>query len=443
MSQLKFIRADGREIGVYHWLPYHPNTSGSHLFLINGDTNGLASYRFEKKKGVDYAAEDTFVAAFAYSNAADTTGNLTEDVQVFKQLYPDEDIKLDDRGDWIADGTHDYERMAMRADTVIALAEKLYGEDGERVAGSVDYRQILVYFPEFHIKPEFVDDRDIYYNDLLGEDKNNITLCRGAAGVSFLAGSMEDGDSGMTSQEGNPRKDLKDYSTVDLSKIYTDPVPSMAGALLGLIGDQGVTQEEMDCQKEKSIAISLDEVNSLIPEGKAWSLEQPIQIMRIGQIAIIALPAEVSVMSGRRLEAELASVLPEAKHIEINANSNSTTLYLTTRQEYASQQYEGGASIMGPYTLNAFTQVVHELAQSFKDESAFPDYGVPLSDIENSVETNPTFPASEVATVMADRLARSLATSSPTRTENTPSPRTPPNRRLCAFPLSADIPTTI
>jgi len=110
-------------------------------------------------------------------------------------------------------------------------------------------------------------------------------------------------------------------------------------------------RDEMDCQKEKSVAISLDEVTGVIPEGKAWSLEQPFQIIRIGQIAIIALPTEVSVMSGRRIEAELASVLLDVKHIAINANSNSTNLYLTTRQEYASQQYEGGASLMARIRL--------------------------------------------------------------------------------------------
>jgi neutral ceramidase len=398
MAQLRFVRADGTEIGVYHWLPYHPNTSGSHLFLVHGDVNGLASYRLEKMHGTDYGAENTFVAAFAYSNAADTTGNLTEDVEVFKRLYPDENIALDARGDWIADGSHDYERMAMRADTVTRLADNLYAQEGEPVAGRVDYRQIFLHVSEFPIKPEYIDDRDIYYRDLLGEEKSTIALCRGAAGVSFMAGSMEDGNSGMTSDESNPRKDVTDDSTVDLTKLWSDPVASATGVLLGLVGDQQVTREEMDCQKEKSIAISLDEVKSVIPDGKAWSLEQPIQIIRIGQIAIVALPTEVSVMSGRRIEAELASVLPEVKHIEINANSNSVNLYLTTRQEYASQQYEGGSNIMGPYTLNAFTQVVHELAMSFKDETEYPEYGVPFSDVENSVEVVPTFPAAEVAT---------------------------------------------
>jgi len=125
---------------------------------------------------------------------------------VFKERYPEQVIELNERGDWIADGTHDYERMAMRADTVMALAETLYAQDGESVTGSIDYRQIFVHLPEFRLKPLFIDDRDIYYKELLGEDKNNIALCRGAAGVSFMAGSMEDGDSGMTSQESNPAK---------------------------------------------------------------------------------------------------------------------------------------------------------------------------------------------------------------------------------------------
>lgn len=396
LEQLKFIREDGTEIGVYHWLPHHPNISGSHLFLINGDVNGLAAYRFEKSKDADYLKDDPFVAAFAYTNASDNSGNLPEDVEYFKKEYPEENLQLDERGNWIADGSHDYERMELRTDTVMALAEKLYAEEGEEITGPVDSRQMFVYVPNFPIKPEFIDDRDIYYEDLLGESKDTCQLCSGAAGVSFIAGSMEDGDSGMVSAEANPRTDLTDYTPYDVSSLFNNFVPWVTSILLNLSTSHAITKPEMDCQKEKTIAISLHEAKQLVPGGKTWNLNQPIQIIRIGPIGILALPLEVSLMSGRRLKSELLKAMPDVSHAMINSTSNATAMYLTTRQEYASQQYEGGANLMGPYTLNGIRQMVHDLAGAFGPNAKLPDYAVSIDAVADSLQQSATMKTGEV-----------------------------------------------
>lgn len=395
LAQLKFIRDDETEIGVYHWLPHHPNMSGSHLFLINGDVNGLASYRFERMMGADYGADAPFVAAFAYTNAADSTGNLHEDIDYFKDLYPEENLEVDERGNWIADGSHDYQRMTLRADAVMELAERLYVESGEEIEGPVDSRQIFVHMPHFAIDPDFVDDWEIYYEDVLGESKESCALCGGAAGVSFIAGSMEDGDSGMLSKEANPRGNMTDYSAFDWATLLDEPLPNIAAVLLDLMTNSEATHAEMDCQMEKTIAISLAQADKISPEGKAWNLNQPIQIVRIGQLGIIALPVEVSVMSGRRIKAELHKVMPELDHVMINSTSNGTAMYLTTREEYAVQHYEGGANFMGPYTLNAVRQMVSDLGRSF-GTGALPGYAVPIEAVKESLLENPGIPTGEV-----------------------------------------------
>ncbi len=386
ITQLRFIREDSTEIGAYHWIPVHPNISGSHRFLINGDVNGLSSYRLEKERGTDYFSDETFVAAFAYNAASDTSGNLPEDVETFRALYPDENIELDNRGAWIADGRHDYERMALRADTVIDIVHDLYGDGGAPLAGGIDSRQMFVPFNDFEIKPEYIDDEDIYYEDLLGETKDNRSLCRGAAGVSFLAGSMEDGNSGMVNKESNARKDMADYSTVDFSSLSGGALPVITGLLLEILMNSEKSHEEMDCQLEKKIAISLDEVNTLFPNGKPWNLKQPIQIFKIGQLAIITAPVEVSTMSGRRLRKMLKTVMPEIEHVVVASQSNGTGQYLTTREEYASQQYEGGSTLVGPYELNAATQMVHELAESFEPGVEIPDYALSIEEVEEGLE---------------------------------------------------------
>ena len=216
-------------------------------------------------------------------------------------------------------------------------------------------------------------------------------MCSGAAGLSFIAGSTEDGDSGMVSDETNVRTDLTDYSSTELGALFEDAISFVTGLLLDVILDAKATKAEMDCQKEKQIAIAIDEVQKVLPNQKAWNLDQPVHITKIGQVAILALPLEVTTMAGRRLEKEIKKVLPDVTTVLVNAQSNGTGLYLTTRQEYAAQQYEGGATLLGPFELNAITQIVHDLAQSFKPGVDLPDYGVTISDVEKNLETAALF----------------------------------------------------
>ncbi len=392
MHQLKLIDADGTEIGMYNWAPIHPNVSGSHLSLINGDINGYASYLIEKKMGADYLAGTGFTAAFAYSDAADTSSNLPEDALVFNSdSDPDNDVSLDGTEDYIADGPNDHARVAMRAQTVTALAEKIFDEAETELTGNIDFRQVFAAAQAMPIKPEYIAEEDVYYEEELDESKSGCSLCNGAAGVGFFAGSTEDGDSGMVAAgEGSPR-DVDDYTASNLADLIQDPVPSIADILLRTIVSGPELYAEMDCQLEKRMTLNFDELNRLLPNGKAWNMNQPFQILRIGPLAIATLPCEVTTMSGRRIKNEIKKVLTDLDTVVINSTSNSDLRYLTTREEYASQQYEGGATLMGPYSLNAIRQILHELAETFTPGTPTPDYAVDLETVEDGLEDTAIF----------------------------------------------------
>ncbi|PKL39966.1 MAG: hypothetical protein CVV44_07030 [Spirochaetae bacterium HGW-Spirochaetae-1] len=392
LTQLKFVNEEGSDIGLYHWTPVHPNMSGSHLFLINGDVNGLASYFFESSHGMDYSVTEGFVAAFAQNDCADTSGNLPEDANLSRFEGRDKKLVRDENGgiiDWIADGSCDYERVELRARTLELLARELSTE-GTELTGAIDYRQMFIPAQEFDIRPEFIDDDDIYYEAELGESRENCRLCMGSAGVSFIAGSTEDGDSGMVSRESNPR-DIDNYAMFTPQEIITDPLPGIADILLRLIVSPSELRDEMDCQKEKRIALAFDELNNLIPGGKAWNLSLPVQIVKIGGLAIVTLPLEVTTMSGRRIKAEVRRAMPDVKHVVINATSNSDGRYLTTREEYAAQEYEGGATLLGPYSLNAVRQVVYDLAMSFRKGADLPSYAVDYDEFRDGIEGEAIF----------------------------------------------------
>lgn len=91
----------------------------------------------------------------------------------------------------------------------------------------------------------------------------------------------------------------------------------------------------------------------------------PLQIIRIGQIAIVCCPGEFTTMAGARVMATAKEEL-QAQGIEevlICTYCNDYMGYVTTQEEYQEQAYEGGHTIYGQWTLAAFQTRFAELAQ--------------------------------------------------------------------------------
>ncbi len=88
----------------------------------------------------------------------------------------------------------------------------------------------------------------------------------------------------------------------------------------------------------------------------------PIQVIRIGEYHLVALPCEVTVQNAVRLRAhvkqELADagvVTTEAKILVISA-ANDYCLYCATAEEYDAQHYEGGFTLYGPNVARFLTE---------------------------------------------------------------------------------------
>jgi len=81
------------------------------------------------------------------------------------------------------------------------------------------------------------------------------------------------------------------------------------------------------------------------------------------------VPAEFTVMSGRRLMATVQNVLhDQLKYSVIAGLSNSYSGYVTTKEEYDMQYYEGASTHFGPWTLAAYQQTFHQLAVSLQSD---------------------------------------------------------------------------
>ncbi|MEI2653365.1 MAG: neutral/alkaline non-lysosomal ceramidase N-terminal domain-containing protein [Microthrixaceae bacterium] len=79
----------------------------------------------------------------------------------------------------------------------------------------------------------------------------------------------------------------------------------------------------------------------------------PVHVLQIGATAIVGLPFEVTVESGRRIAAAANSALPPDSSIGrvvVSSVANEYFGYVATAEEYSRQYYEGGHTLYGPNT---------------------------------------------------------------------------------------------
>lgn len=304
MTVLRLDEDSGAAAGMISWFAVHATNIGNQNRLISGDNKGLASYWFERDEGTDYRADKTFVAAFANANEGDVSPNL-----------------------WgVPDGVHDYQRNQIIAARQYDRARALYDQGGALLRGGVDVRHAYIDFSDLAVDAAFTDGA--------GPQRT----CAAAIGVSMVSGSTEDG-------------------------------PGLAFIPEGMVYD-GVTWPEFTlvpelqaCHEEKVILLPMGDF-----EPYPWTPEVlPVQVAVIGQLAILAVPFEVTTMAGRRLRAQVAAELGSTlgvEHVVIAGLANAYAGYLSTREEYAAQHYEGASTHFGPYTLAALTQETARVASA-------------------------------------------------------------------------------
>ncbi|MGH7898513.1 MAG: neutral/alkaline non-lysosomal ceramidase N-terminal domain-containing protein, partial [Candidatus Binatia bacterium] len=126
-----------------------------------------------------------------------------------------------------------------------------------------------------------------------------------------------------------------------------------------------------DCHQEKPILLPA----SIAPIDGSQSLEpsvEPLQVIVLGNLALIGVPWEVTTMAGRRIRSRVLDALEDAgvDYAVIAGLSNGYAHYLTTRHEYSAQHYEGASNVFGPWTLDAVIQELVRLARHVRGGTA-------------------------------------------------------------------------
>ncbi|CAL9475132.1 Neutral ceramidase [Actinosynnema sp. ALI-1.44] len=307
------LRQGSTDVGAISWFATHNTSMTNANTLISPDNKGYAAYQWEHDDaGVRYLDDRPgFVAAFPNTNAGDLSPNLN--------LRPGSGPTEDE-----------VENTRIIGERQNRAAQRVYSGPQTPVTGGVDYRM------------RFVDMGAVTVEGRYTTDGRTGRTCSGVVGASTIAGSTEDGPAipGFTEGMQSPIKTLLEPLNVE------------------------VPQWLKDCQYPKA---------SLVPTGLVQATPDvlPLQIVKIGQLHLVAVPGEVTIVAGLRIRRSVAAELGvPLEHVLIQGYANDYSQYVTTPEEYDLQQYEGGSTLFGRNTTPAYQQEFGKLAASLRSGTA-------------------------------------------------------------------------
>jgi neutral ceramidase len=313
MTVLRFRQGD-RDIGAISWFATHNTSLTNKNTLLSPDNKGYAAYEWEHDdQGVRYLEnQEGFVAAFPNTNAGDMSPNLN--------LKPGSGPTEDE-----------FENTRIIGDRQFRKAQEIYDGAAVPLSGGVDSRMRFVNMEEVTVGGKYTPD---------GKEHRT---CPAMVGASTLAGSVEDGPAipGFTEGMNSPVAKL-------LEPFDIDPPEWL-----------------VSCQYPKANLVPTGLVNAVTPTTPTVL---PVQIVKIGQFYLVAGPAEYTIVSGLRIRRTVAQELGvPLENVLMQGYANAYSQYVTTPEEYDLQQYEGGSTLYGRYTLPAYQQEFASLAASLRD----------------------------------------------------------------------------
>jgi len=333
MTLLKFVDADGA-IGTINYFAVHPTSMTYNNRLISGDSKGYAAWKFEKHHAAQRTDGEQFVAAFAQSNCGDVTGNLN----------------LDNTGP----GDDDFESTQIIGQRQLDEAVRLFASATERLTGPIEYRQQFVDFSCLEVDAEFTG-------------AGSRMTSPAAFGYSFAAGSTEDGGGHPLFHEGMTRS----------SRL-------LDGIARTVLKAPPTSAEMRTAHRPKAILFA---PGTMDPPGYGQVLS--LGMARIGQLVFVFGPAEFTTMAGRRIRETVAKVLDvPVGNVVIAGFANGYAGYVTTFNEYQTQQYEGGHTLFGPWSEAGYRQQYTRMAKAMAEGSQV-DSGPTPRDIRSEATSAP------------------------------------------------------
>jgi neutral ceramidase len=320
MRALHFYSSAGVLRGVLAFYPVHPTSLTTKNLLISGDNKGYAEFLLEKDL-------NNVIVGIGISNAGDVSPNLVDN----------------GNGTFSGEGNTTIENAEIMGTRQYTTLKSLINGTSTLIEGTALSRLSYVNMSNVTLKNVAVNASNPY---------NNRT-CPAMLGQNFAAGT-EDGRALDMFTEGN---------------LQSNPLFSALGAII-----KDAPTWVKDCQnanKAQLLAVGLMEPVPWVPEVL------PVQVVKLGQFAIAVTVFETTTMAGRRIRATVKSALASAgvTEVELASITNAYASYMTTKEEYLTQNYEGASTLFGPNQLAAVQQELARVAASVADTSVTLDAG--------------------------------------------------------------------
>jgi neutral ceramidase len=375
------LRRGGELRALLSLFGVHATALGSRLDAYDADNKGYAAAHAE---GVlrDAGAPDA-VAIFAQATAGDVSPHFHGPGDVAR-------------------------RRALRGAAEIAYAEQngrvqsehalalLTSRAEEPIAGPID--AILSYcdFAAIRIDPRHADGH---------RDACTSEPCHG---VAFFRGTPIDGP-GLPALAGTLAERIARAVKARRLRDRGRRPPAEQEYLRRLYAAQGAKDILLEAGRKCMLGVALDDpwipgvldpaIRELKRQARIGAVREsalvptilPLQMVVMGQLALVCCPGEFTTIAGRRL---VQTVTPElarrgVRHVLICTYCNDYMGYTTTREEYAEQCYEGGHTVFGQWQLAAFQTRFAALAQELLVTEALRTH-------DRTTRPNPA-PAAELA----------------------------------------------
>lgn len=346
MKMLRVDAINGRNIGNINWFSVHANTVHSDGHWISSDNKGYAASQMEEWLDVK---NEGIVAAFAQSAAGDVSPNYKK--------HKNENFH---RGKYLNDFRNVINNGAIQFKYAKLLFEKtlMTAKINNRIDSITEYIDLSCITSD----QEFVKDTVA---------KTGLPVL----GMSFLI-STDD-------TKGLPKwmfKIFKKWSKIVYQKdiksdrsIQGNKLPFIELAKNTVMGKSNLAQinipEWLDPTIKpfkKQAAIGAFSKYPMVPSIV------PIQILVIGDIAMLGTPCEFTTIAGKRLIDTVKPILEKIniKEIFIAGYANAYAGYCVTPEEYEEHHYEADSTYFGQWTLAAFQSEFKKLARMLLNNPA-------------------------------------------------------------------------
>ena len=360
MTLLKFVDLNDKPIGSINWFAVHTTNLPNTFLRLSSDNKGFAAKYLEEEY---QSTNRNFKAAFAQGACGDVSARY-----IYNPKLPFQ------RGKYEGKYPDDLKSARYNGHLQFGKAKEIFDDikTDENCGDQLRAIHVNVNMNQINIEPKYVDE------------KQDAVTSNACMGVSFLEGSKYDGP-GMHPIIG--------FFARGLSKLYkqqqklrfrfsnnqqwkSDLLRKYAAQGVKDIALESVTHQVFGALHARRFIVPgfIDEtIHNLKKfdrlgayDDRPWTPQNlPLQIFRLGTIAICALPFEITTVASWRLKKTIADNLhgQGIEHIILAPYSNAYSGYITTYEEYQVQDYEGGHNVFGQYALNALQQKFTELAQ--------------------------------------------------------------------------------